>query len=76
MDDAEKEKLFLFNKEYEQFFKGIESIWKGDKDFKEECVHILGLSGEEKQKYIDSHPRIKELQDRKREMKRKYGIEE
>jgi len=37
--------------------------------------YVFGVvNAEEKQKFIDNHPKMKEFQNRKREIERKYGM--
>ena len=57
--------------EYKQLVEDIKKSMDEDEGFYKELEHILELSGDEKQKYIDSNPRIKAFQNRKYEIIKK-----
>ena len=74
MDKAEKQKLKAAFKELEE---DIRKLWREDKEFRKETDELFSLqfkSSKEKQKFIDSHPKKKEFQNRKMEIKKMCGV--
>ena len=74
MDKTGKQKLKAPFKELEE---AIKKLMLEDKEFKKETDELFSLqfkSSKEKQKFIDSHPKMKEFQNRKMEIKKMCGV--